>query len=134
MAYTETIRVKVKSQGFFDITSKVDSIVRKSKVRDGLCTIFAVGATSALIINENEPMLIEDMKKTLEKIASSKGFYHHAANAYSHIRSAIFGNSQTIPIKDGELVLGTWQSIMIVNFDVSHRERKVVVTITGSET
>lgn len=131
MTYTETIKAKVKSQEFFDITSKVDNVVRKSKVKDGLCIIFAVGATSGLIINENEPMLIEDFKKVLEKIASSKEFYHHAANAYSHIRSAIFGNSQTILIKDGDLVLGTWQSIMVVNFDTRIREREVIVSVVG---
>jgi len=131
MTYTESIKVKVRSQDFVDITSKVEGIVRVSKVKDGLCTLFAIGATSSLIINENEPMLIEDLKKFLEKIASSKGFYHHAANAYSHIRSAIFGNSQIIPIKDGRLMLGTWQSIMVVNFDTRSREREIVVTVVG---
>ena len=131
MVYTETIKVKVESQEFVDITSKVEDIVRNSKIKNGLCNIFAVGATAGLMINENEPMLIEDLKKVLEKIASSKGFYHHAANAHSHIKSIIVGNSQTLPVKNGKLVLGTWQQIMVFNFDISDRKREVAVTVIG---
>jgi len=131
MIHTENIKVKVKSQEFFDITGKVETIVRNSEIENGICTIFAVGATSSLIINENEPMLLEDLRKSLEKVASVKGFYEHAENAYSHIRSSLFGNNQTIPIKNRELVLGTWQNIMVVNFDTRTREREVVITIVG---
>jgi secondary thiamine-phosphate synthase enzyme len=131
MIYTETIKLKIKSQGFSDITSKLEDIVKKSKIKNGICTIFAVGSTSAVLTNENEPMLIQDLKDSLEKIASEEGIYHHAENAYSHIRSAFIGNSQTIPIKDGNVILGTWQSIMVANFDVDDREREVIVTIAG---
>lgn len=131
MIRTETIRVKVKSQEFFDITGKVETIVRNSEIENGICTIFAVGATGSIIINENEPMLLEDLRESLEKVASVKELYQHAENAYSHIRSTLFGNSQTIPFKNRELVLGTWQNIMVVNFDTRTREREVIVTIVG---
>lgn len=131
MIYSEKIKVKIKSQDFFDITDKVESIVRKMKIKKGLCNIFVLGATSAVLLNENEPMLLQDLKKSLEKIAPENSFYHHAENAYSHIRSVFIGNSQTIPIEDGKLVLGTWQSILIANFDTFEREREIVITITG---
>jgi secondary thiamine-phosphate synthase enzyme len=131
MIYTDRIKVRVKSQEFFNITGKVEDIVRKSKVKNGVCVLFAVGATSGLLINEDEPMLLEDLRKSMEKIAGENQIYQHAENAYSHIRSSITGNSQSIPVKDGEMVLGTWQEIMVANFDTREREREVVVTVVG---
>ena len=131
MAYTETLRIKVKYRDFYDITSNVEDVIRKSEIENGICTVFAVGATSAVIINENEPMLLQDLRDVLEKIAPEKKIYHHVENAFSHIRSVLIGNSQTIPIKDSELVLGTWQNILIANFDVDDREREVVITVVG---
>ena len=131
MNYTEKIKLKIKSQCFCDITDKVESIIKRSEIQDGICTVFALGATSAVLLNENEPMLISDLKDSLEKIAPSEKIYHHAGNAYSHIRSVFIGNSQTIPVEDGKIVLGTWQSVSVVNFDVDDREREVVVTVIG---
>ena len=131
MAYSETIKVKLKSQDFHDITGKVEDIIRKSEIEDGVCNVFAVGATGAIVVNENEPMLLADFKRTLEKISSSKEFYQHMENAYSHIRSVLIGNSQSIPVKEGKLMLGTWQNIMVVNFDPRNREREVIVTVIG---
>lgn len=131
MIYTETIKVKIKSQGFSNITGRVEDIVRKSKIKNGICTIFAVGATGSIIINEDEPMLLEDIRNSLEIVSERDKIYHHAINAYSHIRSTLLGSSQTIPVKDGELVLGTWQDIMVVNFDTRERGREVVVTVVG---
>ena len=131
MNYTESIKKKVKSQDFFNITGDVESIVKKSKVRNGVCVIFSVGATSGILINEDDPMLLEDIKRTLESIASEEQIYQHAENAHSHIRSSIISNSQSVPVKDGNMVLGTWQEIMVANFDTHEREREVVVTIIG---
>jgi len=131
MSYSETIKVKIKSQDFYDITGKVEDILRKIGVFGGICNIFAVGATGAIIINENEPMLLEDFKKTLDKISSSKEIYQHVENAHSHIRSILVGNNQSIPIKDGKLMLGAWQNILVANFDIEIKEREVVVTIIG---
>jgi len=131
MIYTEELKLKIKSKDFIDITGKVESIIRNSDIRNGVCNIFAIGATSAVLINENEPMLIQDLKDCLEKVTSEKGIYHHAENAFSHIRSALIGNSQAIPIKDKEIVLGEWQNILIANFDVIEKEREVVITVVG---
>lgn len=131
MIYTDTIKVKVKSQEFFNITGKVEDIIRKSEVENGICVLFAVGATSGLLINEDDPMLLNDLRKILEKIASENQIYQHAENAHSHIRSSLVGNSQSIPVKDGKMVLGTWQEIMVANFDTRERGREVVVTVVG---
>lgn len=131
MIYTDSIKLKVKSQKFSNITGDVDEMLRKSKIKNGICSLFSVGATSSIIINEDEPMLLEDLRKRLEKIAGENDIYQHAMNAHSHIRSAIMGSSQTVPIKNGKLALGTWQEIMVANFDTGDREREVVVTIIG---
>jgi secondary thiamine-phosphate synthase enzyme len=76
-------------------------------------------------------MLLQDIKNSLEKVASEREIYEHAENAHSHIRSAFVGNSQTIPIKDGELDLGAWQEVIVANFDVDDREREIIVTVVG---
>jgi len=135
MTYSDTIKIKIKSQEFYDITGKVEDIVRKAEIEDdiedGICNIFVAGSTGSVILNENEPMLLEDLKKTLEKISSSKDLYHHMENAFSHIRSALIGSSQSIPVRDGKLVLGTWQNILIANFDTEEREREIIVTVIG---
>jgi secondary thiamine-phosphate synthase enzyme len=131
MVYSETIKLKMKSQSFSNITNQVEEIVRKSEVEDGICTVFSKGSTSAVLINEDEPMLLQDLKNSLEKIASEREIYQHTENAYSHIRSAFVGNSQSVPVKEGKLLLGTWQEIMVANFDVNNREREIIVTVIG---
>lgn len=131
MAYSETIKLKMKSQEFYDITEKVKGILKESDVDDGICIVFAVGSTAAVVINENEPMLLEDFRRTLEKVSSSKELYQHIENAYSHIRSMLIGSNQSIPVNDGKLMLGTWQNIMVVNFDAETREREFIITVVG---
>ena len=129
MVYMDSVKVTVKSQDFSNITGKLEEIIRLSKVKDGLCNLFSVGSTSAIIINEDEPMLLEDMRKKLDKIASEKEIYQHVENAHSHIRSMLLGNSQTVPIRKGKLMLGTWQEIFVANFDTKERDREVLVTV-----
>jgi secondary thiamine-phosphate synthase enzyme len=131
MVYTETIKLRMLSQGVSDITGNVESAVKKSDIQDGICTVFAVGSTSAILINENEPMLINDLKKALDKSAPEEDIYQHVENAHSHIKSSLIGNSQTIPIREGELTLGEWQSVMVANFDVDQMEREVIIVVMG---
>jgi secondary thiamine-phosphate synthase enzyme len=131
MAYSETIKLKMKSQEFYDITEKVKGVLKESDIDDGICNVFAVGSTASVVINENEPMLLEDFRRTLEKVSSSKELYQHIENAYSHIRSMLIGSNQSVPISEGKLMLGTWQNIMVVNFDAETREREFIITIVG---
>ncbi len=131
MIHTKKIKVKLKSQGFHNITREVEDAVRESGIEDGVCLIFSIGATSGLIINEDEPMLLEDLRNSLNEVANENKIYHHVENAYSHIRSILVGNSKVIPIKNKKLVLGTWQEIMVANFDTRSREREVFIMIFG---
>ncbi|MCK4714802.1 MAG: secondary thiamine-phosphate synthase enzyme YjbQ [Candidatus Aenigmarchaeota archaeon] len=113
-----------------DITGQVSMVVEKSGVKEGICLVFVPGATGAVVINENEPDLLEDFKKILEKLVPEEG-YKHPHNAHSHLRAMLLGPGETIPVSGGRLVLGTWQSIFLVNLDAGPREREVAVRVLG---
>jgi secondary thiamine-phosphate synthase enzyme len=122
-----------KKQELIDISLQVKSIVKKSKINGGLCNIFAMHATAAIIINENaDPNICLDTLDALNDLIPSGKWRHDKldGNADAHIKSTIFGPSETIPIKNNELQLGTWQSPMLVELD-GPRSRKIVVTIIG---
>jgi secondary thiamine-phosphate synthase enzyme len=108
----------------------VSRVVEKSGVKEGICLVFVPGATGAVVINENEPDLLEDFKKILEKLVPEEG-YKHPHNAHSHLRAILLGPGETIPVSGGKLVLGTWQSIFLVNLDAGPREREVIVKVLG---
>lgn len=131
MFHSGLFKVKLGKNEISDITGKVEDILRKSGVENGLCSVFCVGSTGSVFINENEPMLFEDYRKLLERISESKEIHQHVENAASHMSSILTGSSQTIPVKGGLLFLGTWQSILLANFDVKTREREVMVTVIG---
>jgi len=128
---------------FFDITEEAQFIVSKSKIKNGLATVFTPSATSAIILNENDKFLYLDLFDVLEKItpkALRTGQYHHPdphhvdnfLNAHSHLRCSIMGQSQTIPIIDGKLLLGTYQRIIFLELeDIRKRKRKICVQVTG---
>jgi len=122
-----------KKQELIDITDEVNSIVKKSKVKGGLCNIFTMHATAAIIINENaDPDICLD---TLNKLIK-EGVWRHDkldGNAASHIKSTILGPSETIPIKNGELQLGTWQAISLVELDGPRSNRKIIVSIVPTD-
>ena len=124
-----------KKQEMIDITGKINSIIKKSRINSGLCNIFAAHTTAAIIINENyDPNICLDLINALNKLIPS-GIWRHDKidnNADSHIKSAILGPSETIPIKNGKLELGRWQSIMLAELD-GRRERKIIVTIISDK-
>ena len=122
-----------KRQELIDITSKVEAVVKKSKVKEGLCTVFAMHATAAIIINENaDPNICLDLIDSLNEIIP-KGKWRHDkldGNADAHIKSSILGPSETIPIKNNQLQLGTWQAVMLADFD-GPRNREIIVQVIG---
>ncbi len=130
----EVILSTSKKQEVIDITDKVNSIIKKSKIKNGICNVFAAHATASIIINENyDPDICLDLLDALNKLIPS-GIWRHDridGNGDAHIKSAILGPSETIPIKDGELSLGRWQSIMMVELDGPRANRKIIVTIVG---
>ena len=120
-----------------DITKEVEKIVSESKVKQGLCNVFAAHATAAILINENyDPNVREDIINALNKIIPEHNNYKHDQidnNAASHIKAAIIGPSETIPIKNNKLALGTWQSIAFFELDGPRSNRRVIITITNEK-
>jgi secondary thiamine-phosphate synthase enzyme len=125
----ETITVKTaKPVEVIDITGVVERLVAESGVKEGMCLVFVPHATAAIILNENEPNLLEDYVKFFEQVAPKKNWAHNSIdnNAEAHLKSALFGQSKTIPISDKTLVRGTWQQILLCEFD-GPRDRKVTI-------
>ncbi|MBI2659744.1 YjbQ family protein [Candidatus Woesearchaeota archaeon] len=124
-----------KKQELIDITGKISSILKKSKIKNGICSVFAAHATAAIIINENyDPNICLDLLDALSKLIPS-GIWRHDridGNADSHIKSAILGPSETIPIKNGKLALGRWQALQFCELDGPRSNRKIIVTIVAS--
>ena len=127
-----TISTSQKQQ-LVDITEQTKKIVNESKIKQGICFLYTPHATAAIIINENyDPNICLDLIDALNKLIP-EGKYRHDKidnNGAAHIKAAIIGPSESIPIKNGELLLGRWQSIMLADFD-GPRERKVIINIMG---
>ena len=128
---------------FIDITDEVQGIVATSGARFGLATVFSGHTTAAIKVNENEPLLLQDMARILQQVAPVHGEYEHndfsrrtnveddeCANGHAHCQHLFLSTSETVPIVDGRLALGTWQRLFLIELD-RPRERKVLVTIVG---
>jgi secondary thiamine-phosphate synthase enzyme len=137
-----TIRAKTiteKTTGFcdiIDITAKVRAHLAKEKFHNGLAALFVSGSTAALTTIEYEPGLIQDLKEFIEKTIPSDRRYHHDDrwgddNGFSHVRASVFGPSLSIPVENGELCLGTWQQIVLLDFDNRPRTREITVQFMG---
>ncbi len=134
--YTSPMQFTLHTKGncdFHDITDKVTEAVRASKKQHGIACAFVAGTTAGMTIIDDEEGHKEDIRKLLEKLAPKDGRYEHNSpgdhNGHAHIRCALMGVSVNIPIEDGELVLGQWQKIFMVDFDIHARERAVTVTV-----
>jgi secondary thiamine-phosphate synthase enzyme len=137
-----TIRIKKiteKTAGFcdiVDITAKVRQQLGKEKIENGLATLFVSGSTAALTTIEHEPGLVQDLKEFVEKLLPSDRRYHHDDrwgddNGFSHVRASLFGPSLAIPIEHGRLCLGTWQQIVLLDFDNRTRTREITIQFMG---
>ncbi len=136
----ETHQVSLTSQGHsevIDITPQVADRLAEGRVRNGVVTLFVVGSTAALTTTEYEPGLAKiDLKALYERLAPEDGDYAHEAtwnddNGHSHCRATLTGPSLTIPLVDGKLTLGTWQQIILLDFDTRPRQREVIVQVLG---
>ena len=119
-----------------DITTEIQGELSDSKVKNGIVVLFIPGSTGGLITIEHEPGLISDFKNAMEKmipqgIEYSHNMRWHDGNGHSHIRSSVVGSSLTIPFQNKKLLLGTWQQIALVDFDLHPRSRKVIMQIIG---
>ncbi len=119
-----------------DITPQVREEIQRSAIRNGHVTLFVPGSTGALTTIEYESGVINDLRKAIERIAPRDLYYEHDerwgdGNGYSHVRAALLGPSLHIPIIDGRLTLGTWQQIVLLDFDNRPRNRKIVMQMVG---
>jgi secondary thiamine-phosphate synthase enzyme len=130
----EKINLKTGSRvELLDITGKIQALVSKEKVKDGICFVFCPHTTAGLTINENaDPSVQEDIINALNKVIPAKaGYAHSEGNADSHVKSSLFGQSLNIFIEDGRLALGTWQGVYFCEGD-GPRSREVWVKIMES--
>jgi secondary thiamine-phosphate synthase enzyme len=133
----ETIRLHTKGNpDLINITDKVTHLLESSKLKKGLVTVFIIGSTAAITTFEYEPGLIQDVEELYDKIIPQSKHYHHDdtwgdANGFSHLRSSLQGPSLSIPFDEGRLLLGTWQQVVLAEFDNRPRDRKVIVQIIG---
>ena len=118
---------------FVDLTDKLQQAVIDSRVRNGLAHVFAPHATGILILTENDYSLLEDIKHFLEKIIPEHESYGHPSNAHSHLRSMLLPPDKTLPVIDGHVEFGTWQSLMFVETDVRPRKRTVIIQVLGEQ-
>jgi secondary thiamine-phosphate synthase enzyme len=137
MTFSQTFTVK--TQGFndtHDITQKVEEIIRMAKLVNGTATVFVSGSTAGITTIEFESGVVEDLKKAIERLAPQDIHYDHDrrwgdGNGFSHVRAALLGPSLSIPVTGGDLHLGTWQQIVLIDFDNRPRQREIVVQLVG---
>jgi secondary thiamine-phosphate synthase enzyme len=135
----QTVRLHLSTSGqddAHDITTKVAGALKESGLRSGVVTVFVTGSTAAVTTIEFEPGAVSDFNRLFEQLAPRRGEYRHHLrwgddNGSSHVRAALLGPSLTIPFVDGALTLGTWQQILVIEFDTSARRREVVVQMMG---
>jgi secondary thiamine-phosphate synthase enzyme len=118
---------------FIDLTDKVHEVVSQSGIRNGLVHVFAPHATGILILTESEYGLLNDIKALLEEIIPKHGAYRHPSNAHAHLRSVLLPPDKTIPVIDGRVEFGTWQSLVFVETDVHPRRRAVIIQVIGEQ-
>ncbi len=133
--YTSEIGVATSHpRQLVDITDEVRAEVRRSAVRQGQCSLYAHGATAALMIQENDdPAITLDVLDCLDKLVPEGRWRHDRIdnNGAAHIKSGVVGPSECVPIRDGRLALSTWQNVFVCDFDGPRSERRVMVTIVG---
>jgi secondary thiamine-phosphate synthase enzyme len=128
-----------KTTGFcdiVDITAKISEPLDHLKIRQGVLTVFVTGSTAALTTIEYEPGLTQDLKEFVEKLIPSNRKYHHDDrwnddNGFSHLRASLFGPSVSIPVENSRPLLGTWQQVILLDFDNRPRTREIIVQLIG---
>ncbi len=125
-----------RREDLVDITGEINAVISESGIGCGVCNIYIPHATSGVVVNENDdPNIIEDVLGVLRKLAPRGTFLHDRidGNGDAHIKSTIVGPSESIPFENGRLMLGTWQSVMLCEFDGPKHMRRVIVTLLTSQ-
>jgi secondary thiamine-phosphate synthase enzyme len=135
--FTHHHEINTKGQNdAHDVTDVVAKAISESRLDAGIATVFVVGSTAGITTIEFEPGAIADLNGLFEQLAPRSGEYRHHLrwgddNGSSHVRAALLGPSLTVPFTDGRLTLGTWQQIMLLEFDTRNRKREIVVQVIG---
>lgn len=135
--HTGHLRFSTQGDGdVIDLTEGVRSVLESARVDSGVVSVFVPGSTAAVTAMEYEPGGVRDLRAALDRLVPAEGDYAHNrlnsdTNSHAHIRAAIVGPSETVPIRDGRLELGTWQQLVLVDFDDRPRQRTVVVQVIG---
>jgi secondary thiamine-phosphate synthase enzyme len=116
---------------FVDLTDQVQEVVSESAIKNGIVHVFAPHATGILILTENDYGLLNDIKTLLEEMVPKRRAYQHPSNAHSHLRSMLLPPDKTLPVIDGRVQFGTWQSLLFVETDVYSRKRTVIMQVMG---
>ncbi len=132
--------IELQTGGFpdiIDLSRQVNDVLTKSGVRNGVMTIFVPGSTAGVTTIEYEPGLLKDLPALCEKLAPRNVTYAHDAtwhdgNGYAHLLAALFKPSLQVPVADGKLMLGTWQQVVLADFDNRSRRRSVVIQVIGN--
>jgi secondary thiamine-phosphate synthase enzyme len=131
------LRFSTRGDGdVIDLTEGVLEVVRASGIEEGTVSVFVPGSTAAVTAMEYERGGIHDLRETLDRLVPPGADYEHNrlnadTNSHAHIRAAIVGPSETLPLRDGRLATGTWQQVVLVDFDDRPRERRVVVQVVS---
>ena len=135
----ENFKIRLKTKGFCDIhdlTGEAQEKISASGIREGQATFFVAGSTTGLTTVEYEPGLVKDLKELFERIAPQGKYYHHEeawhdGNGFSHVRASLLKPSLTVPIVDCKLTLGTWQQVVLIDFDNRPRSREIILQVMG---
>jgi secondary thiamine-phosphate synthase enzyme len=132
------IRISTEGNGdIIDITPGVQEIIDTAGIKDGLVNVFVAHSTAAVSLIEYEPGGVRDLREVMERLIPANQDYHHNrmagdTNAHAHLRAAVIGPSEVVPLNDGQLQTGTWQQFVLVDFDDSPRQRTVMVQIIAA--
>jgi secondary thiamine-phosphate synthase enzyme len=135
--FAQQLRLSTHGDGHtIDITAAVQRAVEEAGVEQGLVSVFVPGSTAAITTMEYEPGGVHDLRSALGRLVPAEGDYehnrlNHDTNSHAHIRAAIVGPSETLPVRDGRLELGTWQQVVLIDFDDRPRQRSVTVQVLG---
>jgi secondary thiamine-phosphate synthase enzyme len=128
----KTLKFSTKGEiQFIDLTDQAQEATKASNIKNGIVHVFAPHATGILIVQENDDTLLQDIKTLLEKLVPRHGNYNHPSNAHAHLRSILLPPDKTLPVVNGQIAFGTWQSLFYIETDVYPRERTVIFQVMG---
>jgi secondary thiamine-phosphate synthase enzyme len=135
----KSYKIRVRTKGFcdiHDITQEASQKLKQSGIHEGQATFFVAGSTAGFTTVEYEPGLVKDLQELFEKIIPQNQYYHHEeawhdGNGFAHVRASLLKPSLTVPVVDGQMTLGTWQQVVLIDFDNRPRQRDIVFQVMG---